>query len=208
MQEFLMALTSFAEKLLLRQPLFILALIIMLLLQKQLRGLLSAVVWRVKVGTPVKIASFELGRLYVAPQGDVRAKKGLIEVRKDDGTRYEERGQYYLPNRDLFLVHRLAPSTDEGEVYDILMYLVPHKEATLAGVSKVEYYFGEYWKQRVFTSTHRPSGFSISTSAYGPFVCTAKIYFTDGHEAMVWRYIDFEMGELGPGIERAYHQVR
>ena len=43
---------------------------------------------------------------------------------------------------------------------------------------------------------------AIATSAYGPFMCTAEIYFSDSHVAMVSRYIDFEMGALGAQPER------
>jgi hypothetical protein len=126
----------------------------------------------------------------------------LLDVRESpDDNRYKERKSYYGPNRGIFLVHKLAPSKNPKQLYDILLYLIPHKDATLAPVQKVEYYFGRYgWKNRIFTSIDRASGFKISTSAYGPFVCTAKIYFTDSKDAMIWRYVDFEAGALGSGI--------
>ncbi len=107
------------------------------------------------------------------------------------------------PNRRLFLVHRLAPSKQPNQLYDILIYLIPHKDATLACVQKVDYYFGHHWNNRIFTSIDRASGFAISTSAFGPFVCTAEIHFTDKENTdkknpkMIWRYIDFEMGTIG-----------
>jgi hypothetical protein len=97
------------------------------------------------------------------------------------------------------LVHRIAPSTKQGQLYDILLYCVPHpnSDATLIKVKRVEYYFGKSWGRKIFTSIDRARGFAVSTSAYGPFVCTAEIHFVDGHVAMVSRYIDFEMGSLG-----------
>ena len=51
--------------------------------------------------------------------------------------------------------------------------------------------------QPIFTSIDRARGFPITTSAYGPFMCTAKLYFTDGEEVMLHRYVDFEMGAIG-----------
>jgi hypothetical protein len=97
------------------------------------------------------------------------------------------------------LVHRVVVSNKPDQLYDILIYLTPHppSNATLVGVTKVEYYFGKSWGQSIFTSVDRARGFAISTSAYGPFMCTAEIHFSDGDVAIVARYIDFEMGGLG-----------
>jgi poly(A) polymerase Pap1 len=91
-------------------------------------------------------------------------------------------------------VHKVAPSSKEGQLYDILIYLIPHKDATLAPVTKVEYYFGKYWDDQLFLVTDRAHNFPIATSAYGPFVCTAELYFSDGTSCILSRYVDFEMG--------------
>jgi hypothetical protein len=179
---------------------FGLVFVLLIAMQGTIRQLASAVIWRVRCGAQIKIASFELGESYVSPGKSISKTGKLIKVREDiDGERYDERGRYYLPNRDLFLAHRLEPSVESDQLYDILIYLIPHKDATLACVQKVEYYFGRYWGGKIFTSADRASGFSITTSAYGPFVCTARLYFTDGATAMIWRYVDFEMGPIGKG---------
>ncbi|MCS7001136.1 MAG: hypothetical protein NZ481_09725 [Candidatus Kapabacteria bacterium] len=178
---------------------FILAIVLLFVFRGAIRQLTSAIIWRVKSGAQVKIASFEIGESYVSPAPTISRGK-LIDILEDeDQQRYRERGQYYIPNRDLFLVHKLAPSEIPNQLYDILIYLIPHKNATLACVQKVEYYFGPHWDNKIFVSTDRASGFAISTSAYGPFVCTAKLHFTDGNSTMIWRYIDFEMGPIGKG---------
>jgi hypothetical protein len=82
-------------------------------------------------------------------------------------------------------------------LYDIQLYVIPHKDATLANLSKVEYYFGRYWGNQIFTSVDRARGFPITTSAYGPFMCTANLCFSDGETIMINRYVDFEMGAIG-----------
>ena len=82
-------------------------------------------------------------------------------------------------------------------LYDIQLYVVPHKDATLVNLSKVEYYFGRHWGGQIFTSVDRARGFPITTSAYGEFMCTGKLYFSDGETVMVNRYVDFEMGAIG-----------
>lgn len=177
------------------------ALIIALLLfRRELRTFFQMLNRRVRLGAGLKFGSVEIGQAYVNPsQGTVSG--GFVRVvRKDiDGERHAERERYYQPNRLLMLVHRIEPSDQAGQLYDILIYLVPHptSEATLAGVKRVEYYFGKSWAQNIFGSEDRAHGFAITTSAFGPFVCTAEIHFSDGHKAMVSRYIDFEMGALG-----------
>jgi hypothetical protein len=179
---------------------FILVVVLIVTFRDALKQALAALAWRVKSGASIKIASVELGETYILPsKGEPKSTK-LIQVKADAGcVRYQERGNYYLPNRDLFLVHTVTLSQNPKQLYDIRIYLVPHKEATLTGIQRIEYYFGEHWHNRIFVSTNRPSGFMISTSAYGPFVCTAEVYFTDGKTSMLWRYIDFEMGCIGKG---------
>lgn len=177
---------------------FIFALIALLVFRNDLRGLLSNVIWRVKAGAAIKVASFELGESYVSTTEDISRKGGLIQIRVDENeARYKERKNYYEPNRKVFLVHKLAPSKKPNQLYDILIYLVPHKDATLACIQKVDYYFGHHWNSRIFSSIDRASGFAISTSAFGPFVCTAELHFSNKESKMIWRYIDFEMGTIG-----------
>ena len=177
---------------------FTLSLVALLVFRGEFKALLANVVWRIRAGAPIKLASFELGESYVSVNEDFKRQGGAIEVRLDENeARYRERRGYYEPNRGIFLVHRLAPSQKLSQLYDILIYLVPHRDATLACVQKVDYYFGRHWNKRIFTSIDRATGFSVATSAHGPFVCTAELYFTDGSTAMVWRYIDFEMGVVG-----------
>lgn len=177
---------------------FILVLVALLLFKQTIRELFNILVWRVKTGSALKIASFEIGagQYYVSRGAD--EKNSSLMIRKDeDKSRHTEREKYSEPNRNIYLVHRIAPSKQPNQLYDIKIYLLPHKDATLSNVQKVEYYFGRYWNSNIFTSIDRANGFPISTSAFGPFVCTAKVYFTDGHECMLWRYIDFEMGAVG-----------
>jgi hypothetical protein len=180
-----------------------LVLLALLLFRREIRSLLQIFHRRVRQGAGVKLGAFEIGQAYVEPGGGV-AKGGAIHgTRQDDGHRHEQREEYYKPNRLIMLVHRVAPSMEEGLLYDVLIYVVPHpkSDASLISVTRVEYYFGKSWGSKIFTSIDRAHGFAISTSAYGPFMCTAQIHFNDGHTAMVSRYIDFEMGALGPQPE-------
>lgn len=182
----------------------VLILVAVLIFKDDLRSLLQLLHRRLRLGAGLKLEVLEIGQAYVEPgQGTVSG--GLIRaVRKDaDGHRHAQREQYYQPNRLIMLVHRIVASDKPGQLDDILIYLLPHPttDATLIGVKKVEYYFGKSWGQSIFTSEDRARGFAIATSAYGPFMCTAEIHFTDGEVVTVGRYIDFEMGGLGPQPE-------
>ena len=136
---------------------------------------------------------------YVSHDETRQNVRGIAEIREDaDGTFDREREPFRTTNRNLFLVHRLAPSRDESQLYDVLIYLVPSlKYGSLEGVLSVEYYFGKYWGRNIYKSIDRASGFSISTSAWAPFSCSARVGFTDGGSVVLHRYIDFEMGAVG-----------
>jgi hypothetical protein len=178
--------------------------VVLLVFKRELQMLFQMLNRRLRQGASLKFGSVEIGQAYVDP-GHGTASGGFVRVaRKDtDGLRHRQREQYYQPNRLIMLVHKIAPSEQQGQLYDILIYLVPHptSDATLAGVKRVEYYFGKSWGQNVFASDDRAHGFAIATSAYGPFMCTAEIFFSDGETVMVSRYVDFEMGALGPQPE-------
>jgi hypothetical protein len=176
----------------------IFGLIALIVFRKEIQALLQNLSWRLRTGAELKILSIELGQSYISQSFDPQKNETTLEHRTDeDGDRWRQREQYYEPNRKILLVHRLAPSNEPGMLYDIQIYVVPHKEATLSNLSKVEYYFGQYWGNRIFTSIDRARGFPITTSAYGAFMCTAKLYFSDGNAVMINRYIDFEMGAIG-----------
>ena len=177
---------------------FMFALVALFVFKNDIRGLMSNLIWKIKTGAKVEVGSFKLGESHVSTTEDIEKKGGTIIIRLDENdARYEERRKYYEPNRGVFLVHRLAPSKKPNQLYDILIYLIPHNDATLGCIQKVDYYFGHHWNNRIFTSIDRAKGFAISTSAFGSFLCTAEIHFTDGKTEMIWRYIDFEMGIIG-----------
>jgi hypothetical protein len=177
---------------------FVLAVFGLLLLRRQLIELLGNLSWRLRTGTAVKLFSLELGQTYVAPNiGSAKHEASFEHYEDKEAVRWKQREQYYVPNRNILLVHRIAPSHHEGMLYDVEIYLVPHRGATLANVARVEYYFGKHWGNQIFVSIDRARSFAISTSAYGAFMCTAELFFTDGEPVFINRYVDFEMGGIG-----------
>jgi len=176
---------------------FFLIVILLVVFRKEIKGLFGALGWRLKSGASLKIASFELGSAYVSANNVSVEVQGIESKPDQSGVRYEERRRYYEPNRKIMLAHKIAPSKQQNQLYDILLYLVPHGDSTLSSVQRVEYYFGKHWGNQIFTSIDRAQSFQIATSAYGSFMCTAELHFTDGEKRMISRYVDFEMGSIG-----------
>jgi len=178
---------------------FALAVVLLIVFGRKLGQLLTEFMWRLRSGAAIKIASVELGPIVVASGQEVSQREKEIGVRQDKGkTRENERRAYRAQSRDIMLVHRLYRSREVGQLYDLIVYIVPHKQASLAGVSRVEYFLGSYWGNKVFPSLDRSRGFAIATAAYGPLLCTAEVFFNDGTSVMLHRYLDFEMGASAP----------
>ncbi|MEA2326310.1 MAG: hypothetical protein QOE68_1269 [Thermoanaerobaculia bacterium] len=161
----------------------------------ELRDLLRTLLGRVRHGASVKVWNLEIGAVNALPSAIEKTEGARIWRLDDNHGRENERRTYYDRARRVMLVHKLFQSTEEGELYDILIYVIPSKDGTLSGVHSIEYFFGSYgWKNRIFVASDRSRGFPVLTAAYGPFLCTAEIVFTDGERVMLHRYIDFEMG--------------
>ena len=167
--------------------------------REPIQHLFAALVTRLSSGAAFKVAGLEIGPAsgLVATHTEFSNSEASTGVRKDDGTHAPERDSLYEVSRGVMLVHRLQRSTEEGQFYDVLIYVIPHK-TSLAGVTSVEYFFGRFWGNKVFPSQGRSLGFPVVTSAYGPFLCTARVHFNDGTATTISRYIDFEMGGNTP----------
>jgi hypothetical protein len=186
---------------------FVLAAVVLFAFRAELRATLKALASRVRSGAALKIAGFE-----IEAESAVHAKGGnsdfsnddtRIGVRKDtDGSMAKLRDGAYASARGVMLVHKIQRTKQAGQQYDVLFYVIPHRGASLASVSKVEYFFGHYWGNKIFPSFDRGRGFPIVTCAYGTFLCIARICFNDGTDTVVQRYADFEMsGVLGPSSQ-------
>jgi hypothetical protein len=183
---------------------FAFAVVAVVALRRPLLHLTDILLWRLRLGASLKIASFEIGATVQPDQTVPTGASRSYSARPDAGrVRFQQRESYYLPNRNLQLVHRAVPSRNRKYAYDVLIYLVPHPnvDATLACVARVDYYCGRGWSNAIFEVTDRSRGFPLALSTYGPFVCTAEIQFTDGNSIIIGRYIDQEMP--GTSVEQA-----
>ncbi len=180
-------------------------------LRRELSQILSQLLLRLRAGAPMKIGTVEIGAMQTAqwhipaptsessyiPEGFPNENPGDPGVVVDVGLKMAREG-HYAQTRKLMLVHRLFRSIKPDQVYDVLIYLSPHGDSSLASVVRAEYYFGRYWGYKVFESLDRSRGFPVLTSAYGTFLCACRITFNDGIQEVVFRYIDFEMGAYAP----------
>ena len=97
--------------------------------------------------------------------------------------------------RDINLVHTLRPSPGSAGWYDILIYLIAHKDAQLSTVSHAEFFLGKYWGNRIYRAANQEGFVGIGISAMGSVLCTCRVVFQDDHAAFLDRYIDFEMAD-------------
>ncbi len=169
----------------------LLALAVLLFFRHDLRRIARALNRRIDLGAGIRIASLHLQAVTANEKRFLISKR--IEQRNDDGVFQAERIALAERCRDFFLVHRLQPSEQNGMLYDAVIFIEPWKDSTLlTGIRTVEYYFGENWGRQVFVSIDRANGFPVTTSAWGSFVCLARLTFSDGHQCTLSRLIDFE----------------
>jgi hypothetical protein len=170
-------------------------LIIFLSLRKQILNIAAILIGRLRHGANVKIGSFELQGLRVStgsgiPNINIKSQNDI------DCQRSNEREDFYAAHRGIMTVHKVYKSREQDQLYDVLIYQIPHNSANLIQLAQVEYSFGKMWGNMIYVASDRSTGFAVATSAYGPFVCSAKLVFNDGASSTIFRYIDFEMGDV------------
>jgi hypothetical protein len=129
----------------------------------------------------------------------VAEQRGAASNRKKSGTVEEwsaYRQEVFKANRGVYLVHVISPSKAKGQTFDISVYLLKHYDGDLSEVDRAEFFLGRYWDNRIFSVKNGGGPIGISISAYGPFLCTCRVVFKDGHESYINRYIDFEMEDV------------
>jgi hypothetical protein len=119
----------------------------------------------------------------------------------------------YRDNKNVFLSHTIRPSTKLEQLYDIAIYLIPHRSndaryrrEDLSDIIEAEFFLGAYFDNQVFRIKNKGGSVGIVTSAYGPFLCTCRVLFSDGTHVMLNRYIDFEMGPEITSPNKAIHR--
>ena len=124
----------------------------------------------VKAG-PIELGE-DLGGLEYAKPGDI------TESSNEDYSDWDqERTSLYQENKGIFLTHIITPSKDPDQKYDIYIYLIRHKTTNFADIDKADFFFGHMWGNRLFKEKEKNGMIGVSTSAYGPFLCTCRVFF-------------------------------
>jgi hypothetical protein len=131
----------------------------------------------------------------VTPAAAVVKPDGAPDLSSPEG-RELQREALYSDSRRLFIVHILTPSKKPGQKFDVFIYVRRHRDEPTNDVASAEFYCGRHWGNKVFRGTREGNVLGIRTSAYGEFLCTCLVTFEDGHQTILHRYVDFEMGRL------------
>jgi hypothetical protein len=107
----------------------------------------------------------------------------------------------YQDSRGVFLVHVISPSEKLDQLFDIFVFLLRHKSEDFDDIQYAEFFFGHYWGNRVFRKDNNGGTIGVSTSAYGPVLCTCRVHFRDGAVSLIARYVDFEMAKVLPSLQ-------
>ena len=166
-----------------------------LILLTPIKDFSNAVSARVKSGAHMEIGPLKLQELKVGTQGIVPKSSEIAWEQRPDME--VKRQAVYEKTKEYFVAHKLYPSKEEGQTYDIWIYVIPHKKG-IAEIESVSYFFGPAWGNKAFTSKDRGKGFGVLVSAYGPMLTYVEITLKSEEEVIeTWSYIDFENGSLG-----------
>jgi len=99
----------------------------------------------------------------------------------------------YQKYQGVFLVHSWRPSRQPRQVADIVLQLQQHGDGPLRSglVEAVEYALGPKFFLRPHVKTNREESFRLEVSAYGPFLCLARVWLKDGSSFDLERYVAF-----------------
>lgn len=174
----------------------VLILVVLLVFKREIVDFARIIMARLIHGGGLKIGAFELDSIRVTKLA-AGAGVQLQGIKTDEigvDQTESERVSLYEQNRGIMLVHALQRSNEPDQLYDIVVYVIPHTKAFIDSVISVSYFFGRKFGGKKFVSEDKARNFAIAVSAFGPMMCLAEITFSDGHKSRQYRYIDFVMG--------------
>jgi hypothetical protein len=136
--------------------------------------------------------------LLPAPQGQPSAKAPAPSDWRNERRKEYERTDGYM------LTHVYRPSVDPIQRFSIFIFIVRHLKDTpgppkrsFDEIEKAEFFFGESWGNKVFRVENTGGLIGVRTDAWGTFLAACRITMSKpkGKTIMLFRYIDFEMGE-------------
>jgi len=123
-----------------------------------------------------------------------------VEERKSIPSWTKIRKEIIDRNREVFLAHLSKPSKNQErngkKWFDVYIFLARHHEVANAEIDYAEFFLGKSWGDQIYRVENKGGdikSIGISTSAYGTTLAICRVVFKDGYEAVIDRYIDFEM---------------
>ena len=176
--------------------------------------ILQAIATRVESGASVKAGptGFELGAITKDLEKLPDAPQPVEKVAKSaEPTDWRhKRSEEYGRVDGYMLVHVYRPSVLQSQKYDIFLFIVRHQKGTegpprrqFEEISKVEFYFGESWGNKVFTAENTGGVIGVRTHAWGTFLACCRLTFKDEKREpiILYRYVDFQMLQDSPDTE-------
>jgi hypothetical protein len=176
--------------------------VVLVAFRREFRNFAESIRHRVDSGSPFElgvgqVASVKLGELQQLRRVEpTEPGRQLPDPTAEAAVEHWSRMRDEIKNqsREVYLAHIIKPSAIPGQRYDVYVFLLGSKDADLSKVERAQFFLGRHWGNRIFDVPNQGGSIGLSTSAYGPVLCLCRIRFQDGHEAMVSRYLDFEMG--------------
>jgi len=141
-----------------------------------------------EINTTMEERGFGRGRPLVeaARSTDFGQSLSWTELNEIRVSKYEE-------NRGLFLKHSSTPSTQPGQVANVIISIAQHGDGPLTHgtLSGVQYTLGPKFSQFSHVITDPTNNFATAVAMFGPMLCLAEISFDDGTAPLILeRYID------------------
>ncbi len=136
------------------------------------------------------IALCEKERPYVQWRSEIESKSSSVATIEG---RITHRREVYAKSKDIQMVHTIQPSQHKENYWDVFVYLIRHQSTDLSMVQRAEFFLGKYWGNKIFEAQNQDDFLGVVISAYGSALCTCRVIFVDGSEAMLNRYLDLEM---------------
>ncbi len=105
----------------------------------------------------------------------------------------------------LFLAHIYKHSTIPGMQFDVTIFIMRHRTGDphspykqgLVDIKDATFDLGSSWRPNMVSVINDGGFIGITTSAWGTFLATCEVTFTDGKPPVILhRYIDFEMAPV------------
>ncbi len=113
-----------------------------------------------------------------------------------------DRMKEYVRTQGYMLAHVYRPSNEPGQRFEVFVFLARHRKGTsgppqrekFSEIDKAEFFFGASWGNKVFEVPKTEGAIGVRTHAWGTFLASCRITFTDAREPItLFRYVDFFM---------------